>query len=187
MTGDDRGGLDLPRLETWKKRFRLTGDQKPTVQVQTTSRLETMTVTQEWRFNELQRVRFEEVKGRKSLPDRPWYTLAEANQRLATGTGRLLRAGAAGQLNCYVATDGLRGCWGGPEDADTTSARADISHLRLLPAACRDIEAYGSVNVTVLAHPTAQGKGARFHLREPLWVAPERLLLKHPLPPAGRY
>lgn len=176
------------RLAVWKKRFRITGDEKPRVQVQTTSRLETMTVTQEWRFRQLQRFRSEEPKRTGSRPaNRAWYTLAEACERLASTGDGLLRAAAAGEIACYVASDGLRGRWGAKGDADSRAGRAEVSHLRLTPDACREIATYGSANVTVLRHPTINNTGARFLLEEPLWVASERILLKHPLPAPGRH
>lgn len=179
-------GPGLSRLAVWKKRFRVMGDEKPTVQVQTTSRLETMTVTQEWRFRQLQRFRFDERK-RPVTANRAWYTLSEACERLASSGDGLLRAAQAGEIACYVASDGLRGRWGAQGDADSRAGRADVSHLRLTSDACREIATYGSANVTVLRHPTINNKGAQFLLEEPLWVAPERILLKHPLPVPGRH
>lgn len=177
----------LSRLAIWKKRF-LVGDEKSKVQVQTTSRLETMTVTQEWRFNQLQRLRSEQrSRPNAGLPSRAWYTLAEACERLAATGEQVLRAAQAGEIGCYVASEGLRGRWGAQGDADSRAGRADVSHLRLTPDTCREIAAYGSANVTVLRHPTINNKGAQFLLEEPLWVAPERVLLKHPLPVPGRH
>lgn len=179
--------MTLSRLSVWKKRFGIMADQKPTVQVQTTSRLETMTVTQEWRFKQLQRFRSEETWRRKEPASRAWYTLAEAGERLASTRDELLRAAAAGDIACYVSTDGLRGRWGAQgDDVDARAGRADVSHLRLTQDACREVAAYGSANVQVLRHPTIKNKGAQFLLEEPLWVAPERILLKHPLPVPGR-
>jgi hypothetical protein len=98
----------------------------------------------------------------------------------------LLRAAAGGAIACYVASDGLRGRWGAQDVTDSPTVRADVSHLRLTAEACRQIAGYGSANVTGLRHPTINNKAAQFLLAEPLWVAPERILLKHPLPPAGR-
>lgn len=179
-------GPTLSRLAEWKKRFRIMADEKPKVQVQTTSRLETMTVTQEWRFHQLQRFRSEEPARAKSGSVRKaWYTLAEAGERLASTGDGLLRAAANGEIACYIASDGLRGRWGTQDDPDSPAGRADVSHLRLTEDACREIAAYGSANVTVLSHPTINNKAARFQLAGPLWVAPERILLKHPLPRPG--
>jgi hypothetical protein len=177
----------LARLDVLKKRFRIMGDSKPKVQVQTTSRLETMTVTQEWRFKQLQRIRVEEHR-RKVPANRAWYTLTEACIRLVTTPDSLLRAAAEGKVTCYVASEGLRGRWG-PQDnaAGARASRADISHFRLTRAACREAAAHGGVNVTVLRHPTVNGQSAQFLLEEPLRVAPERILLKHPLPSPGTY
>lgn len=176
-------GSGSSRLAGWKKRFRIAGDEKPTVQVQTTSRLETMTVTQEWRFRQLQRFRSEgRTRTGPGAGNRAWYTLLEASERLAATGDGLLRAAAAGEIACYVSSDGLRGRWGAQGDPDTRAGRADVSHLRLAPDSCREIAAYGSANVTLLRHPTINNPGAQFLLEEPLWVAPERVLLKHPLP-----
>ena len=175
--------MTLSRLTDWKKRLRMA-EQKPRVQVQTTNRLETMTVTQEWRFRQLQRFRREE---HKELSNRAWYTLAEASARLAATRDELLRTAAAGGLACYVSSDGLRGRWGARDDGDSRAGRADVSHLRLPQETCREIVAYGSANVTALRHPTINNKGALFLLEEPLWVAPERILLKHPLRIPGRH
>lgn len=174
-------GPGSSRLAVWKKRLRIAGDQKTKVQVQTTSRLETMTVTQEWRFRQLQRSRYGDRSG-SGLANRAWYTLVEACERLASTGDGLLRAAAAGKIACYVSSDGLRGRWGAQGDADSRAGRAEVSHLRLTPDACREIATYGSANVTVLRHPTINNPGAQFLLEEALWVARERILLKHPLP-----
>jgi hypothetical protein len=63
------------------------------------------------------------------------------------------------------------------------------SHLALTPADCRQIAAYGSVNVHDLEYPAgpvpdgdAVFATARFILREPMWVDRARVVLKHPLP-----
>lgn len=173
----------MVRLDVLKKRFRIMGDSKPKVQVQTASCLETMTVTQEWRFKQLQRTRVEEHQ-RKVPASRPWYMLAEACNRLATTPDSLLRAAAEGDVTCYVASEGLRGCWGA-HAVGARASRADISHFRLTRAACREAAAHGGVEVTMLRHPTVNGKSAQFLLGAPLWVAYERVLLKHPLPAPG--
>lgn len=180
-------GTPLARLDILRRRFLIKGDNKPKVQVQTTSSLETMTVTQEWRFKQLQRIRVEEHQ-RKVPANRPWYTLAEACNRLATTPDSLLRAAAEGNVTCYVASEGLRGRWGAQDNATGARAsRADISYFRLTRAACRQAAVHGGVNVTELRHPTVNGKSAQFLLEEPLRVAPERILLKHPLPAPGTY
>lgn len=176
----------MSKIDTWKKRFRITGDSRPKVLVQTSSRLETMTVTQEWRFNQLQQIRAEERTGARARPPkRAWYTLQEASEQMAATADGLLCAAAAGSISCYVPTDGLRGRWGNQGDA--RPERAQVSHLRLTQDACRDIVAYGSANVSALRHPTINNAAAQFLLEEPLWVAPERILLKHPLPARGRF
>ncbi|HZD52872.1 MAG TPA: hypothetical protein VE175_07475, partial [Woeseiaceae bacterium] len=94
---------------------------------------------------------------------------------------------AEGNIACYVASNGLRGRWGAQGDAGAgaRAGRADVSHLRLTRAACREAAALGGVNVTALRHPTVNGGSAQFLLEEPLWVARERILLKHPLPAPG--
>jgi hypothetical protein len=181
-------GPGSSRLAVWKKRFRIMSDEKPTVQVQTTSRLETMTVTQEWRFRQLERSRSGERSPARSGPaSRAWYTLTEACQHLASTSEGLLRAAADGEIACYVASEGLRGRWGAEGDPASRVGRADVSHLRLTADACREVATYGSTNLTVLRHPTINNNGAQFLLEEPLWVAPERILLKHPLPAPGRH
>lgn len=169
----------MSRLKAWKKRLRILGDKKPTVQVQTTDQLETMTATQEQRFRQLQRVRVEE---HRRSANRPWYTLADACNRLATTPDSLLQAAAEGSITCYVASNGLLGRWDAGGDSGGRAGHADVSHLRLTRAACREAATDGGVEVTVLCHPTANVRGARFLLDKPLWVAPERILLKHPLP-----
>jgi hypothetical protein len=62
-------------------------------------------------------------------------------------------------------------------------------YLALTPADCRQIAAYGSVNVYDLEYPADSipdgdtiSTAARFILREPMWVDRARIVLKDPLP-----
>jgi hypothetical protein len=164
------------------------GDSRPRERVLANQKYEVMTSTQACRFKHLERIRFRERKSAENnAGDLPYYPLSEAARRLSTGAERLLLMAAAGKLDCYVSTDGLRGEWrldGNQANAHLKTPRdlPETGALALQVTECRDIEAYGSVNVSEFELRLPNGVRATFCLNEPLWVDPERLLLKHPLP-----
>jgi hypothetical protein len=103
----------------------------------------------------------------------------------------MLLSAAANDLQCFVLTAGLRGRWhvSGQEDPITSTAIEMPQYLALAAADCRDMESNGSVNVSELEYPSGAGladgrpiEQLRFRLLEPLWVDPQRTVLRHPLP-----
>jgi hypothetical protein len=105
----------------------------------------------------------------------------------------MLLSAAVNDLKCFVLAADLRGRWHvagqGNTGRPSTTAVEMPQYLALTPADCRGIELNGSVNVTELEYPSgsrpAGGSPAeqlRFRLLQPLWVDPERIVLRHPLP-----
>ena len=170
----------MSRIDALMKRFRHIAQAKAHERVLTrTSKLEVMTSTQAVRFRQLKGLREGAAKGPKGEQAKPHYPLPEASRRLGLPVNRLLQAAAAGKLTCYVLAAHLRGSW-----ADDTPAGDRLPpYLMLKPDDCRDIETWGSVNVHELVHPGETGQ-LHFRLQEPLWVDPQGVVLKHPLPDA---
>ncbi|MEX2496663.1 MAG: hypothetical protein WD448_11270 [Woeseia sp.] len=181
----------MSTLNTWMKRFRSMGQYKPREHVLMRDRFEVLTSTQACRFKELQHIHL----GRQgNVPkDLPHYALSEASARLNLSVDRILLSAAAGDLECYVLAAQLRGQWriGGRDALELHHTEAFVMprYLALKAVDCREIEAYGSANVFELEYPATSdssisefGERTRFQLLEPLWVDPERIVLRHPLP-----
>jgi hypothetical protein len=158
--------------------------------IQTVSGSETMTSTQACRFRELQTPPFEGKGNRHKL--KPHYSLKEAARLLKSEGDEILMSAAVGRLQCFVRSEGLRGHWrttGHGEPRLPAEPAAMPRYLALTPADCRQIAAYGSVNVYDLEYPADSipdgdtvSTAARFILREPMWVDRARIVLKDPLP-----
>lgn len=182
----------MSRFDTWVKRFRTLGEHKPYERVLTHGKYEVLTSTQACRFKQLQRFRI----GRKETnryAAKPHYPLPEACVQLGTTVREMLLSAAVNDLKCFVLAADLRGRWHvagqGNTGRPSTTAVEMPQYLALTPADCRGIELNGSVNVTELEYPSgsrpAGGSPAeqlRFRLLQPLWVDPERIVLRHPLP-----
>jgi hypothetical protein len=167
------------------------GEVKSYERIRTGGGSETMTSTQACRFRELQNTRFES-KGNRRKAKSHYYSLKEAARLLKSEVDEILMSAAVGRLQCFVTSEGLRGHWrttGHGEPRLPAEPAAMPEYLALTPADCRQIAAYGSVNVYDLEYPAAPvpdgdavSTAARFILREPLWVDRARIVLKHPLP-----
>jgi hypothetical protein len=176
----------MSRIDTLMTRFRRIAQSKSHEHVLTrTSKLEVMTSTQAVRFRQLKGLRTGATKKSENEQAKSAYSLPEACERLGLPVNRLLQAAAAGKLTCYVLSRNLRGSWSRPWPADPQLPQ----YLALQPQDCRDIETWGSVNVHELLHPGETGRAGgqagdlpRFRLREPLWLDPDGVVLKHPLP-----
>jgi hypothetical protein len=181
----------VARFDTWVKRFRTLGEQKPRERVLTYTKYENLTVTQAWRFKQLQRFRI----GRREKPRfavKPHYPLPEACTQLGTTVSDMLRLAASKDLECFVLSAGLRGHWCVPGQGDVGDPAATVElppYLALTAADCGEIQLNGSANVTELERPSSSvppnersARHSRFRLGEPLWVNPERIVLRHPLP-----
>lgn len=166
------------------------GDLKSYERIQTGSGSETMTSTQACRFRELQSTPIERKGKRRKV--KAHYSLKEAARFLRSEVDDILMSAADGRLQCFVKSEGLRGHWrttGHGEPTLPAEPAAVPKYLALSPADCRQIAAYGSVNVYDLEYPSgsvpddgAVATAARFILREPIWVDKARIVLKHPLP-----
>jgi hypothetical protein len=182
----------VSRFDTWVKRFRTLGEHKTHERVLTHDKYEILTSTQACRFKQLQGMRIgRKETARAAAPAKPHYPLPEACARLDTTVSEMLLSAAANDFRCFVLAAGLRGRWqvSGPEDSAPSTAIRMPQYLALTPADCRDIESNGSVNVSEFEYPsdgspTHGGPRAqlRFRLVEPLWVDPQRIVLRHPLP-----
>ena len=180
----------MAKFDILLKRLRNMGEGKEYERIQTVNGCETMTVTQACRFKELQHTRFGGKGNRRKA--KAHYSLKEAARLLRSEVDDILLAAAAGRLQCFVTSAGLRGQWcptGHGEPRLPKEPAAMPKYLALTPADCRQIAAYGSVNVYDLEYPVgsvpdggALSTAARFILREPMWVDRARIVLKHPLP-----
>lgn len=166
--------------ENWMQRLRDLGRQKPVEEVQITGRYEKMTSTQACRYQELSNLRLAAAQRRRAapLPDKPYYSLAEAGTRLSMSEQRLLERAGRGDVRCYTNVAGLEGKWQPAPPANGTNR---AQWLAVPVDACRDIASYGSANVAVL-ELRAEHETAKYELDELLWVDSGRLALKHPLP-----
>jgi hypothetical protein len=172
------------------KRLRNIGELKSRERIQTGSGSETMTSTQACRFRELQHTRLESKDNRRKVKSH--YSLKEAARLLRSEVDEILMSAAAAKLQCFVRSEGLRGHWrttGHGEPRLPAEPAAMPRYLALSPPDCRQIAAYGSVNVYDLEFPADSvpdgdtvSTAARFILREPMWVDRARIVLKHPLP-----
>ncbi|MEX2124837.1 MAG: hypothetical protein WD795_13160 [Woeseia sp.] len=180
----------MARFDTLLKRLRNMGEVKSYERIQTVDGCETMTSTQACRFRELQNTCFE-GKG-NSRKVKSHYSLKEAARLLRSEVDDILLSAALGRLQCFVMSAGLRGHWrttGHGEPRLPAEPDAIPKYLALSPADCRQIAAYGSVNVHDLEYPAGSvpdggtvSTAAYFVLREPMWVDRKRIVLKHPLP-----
>jgi hypothetical protein len=149
-----------------------------------------MTPTQACRFRELQDTRFERKGNRRRVKSH--YSRKEAARILRSEVDDILMSAAAGRLQCFVNSEGLRGHWrtaGQAEPRLPAQATEMPRYLALSPADCCQLAAYGSVNVHDLEYPAGSipdgdtvSTAARFILREPMWVDRTHIVLKHPLP-----
>jgi hypothetical protein len=184
------GMRTVVRFETLLKRLRNMGELKSYERIDTVNGSETMTATQACRFRELESTRPERRRKRSQV--KPHYSLKEAARRLKTDVNDILQAAAGGRLQCFVMAKDLRGHWeptGKGEPRLPAGPAAMPEYLALSPADCRQIAAYGSVNVHDLEYPAAPvtegdviSAPARFVLREAMWVDKAQIVLQHPLP-----
>ncbi len=178
----------VTRLNQWIKKVRALGRPKPKHRVLVADKHETLTGTQAVRFDELGRLRRKNGANPQAPGRKSHYSLQEACERMQSNKETLLRMAASGLLNCYVSAKGLKGCWQGVGSHGSASAtpseRPTTRYLALSIESCRDIEAHRSTNVSILEHRHADGRKTFFHLQEPLWIDPDKLLLLDPLPSA---
>lgn len=182
----------MSRFDIWVKRFRTLGEHKTHERVLTHDKYEILTSTQACRFRQLQGSRIgRKETGRNAPAVKPHYPLPEASVQLGTTVGEMLLSAAANDIQCFVLAAGLRGRWriAGQDDSAPSTAIELPQYLALTAADCRDIESNGSVNVSELQYPSVSGSAEgrpteqlRFRLLEPLWVDPQRIVLRHPLP-----
>lgn len=168
----------MPKIDEWVKRIRVISKGKTLEEVRAFDRKVVMTTTQAWRFRELQAGGFPtHPDAQPEAPDKAWYSIEEACERLGCSEDELLVDAGEGRIACYVATDRLRGSWeaGHPPPAPVPACLA-------LPAACcRAIRSYGSANVGELEYRGAS-RTILFTLAEAQWIDRGALRFAHPLP-----
>lgn len=177
-------------FDSWLRRLRREPE-KVRERVLTSEKVEFLTSTQACRFKELQHLH---SAGKKAAAKAsPHCSLAEAARDLNLSTDELLLSAAAGDIECSLPGEALRGDWHLSARASSEPAPALPGkmppYLALKPEDCRDIAAYGSVNILELYYPALPGDTDRkcatrpcFRLTEPLWIDPDRIVLTHPLP-----
>jgi len=152
---------------------------KPLERVQAFNREVVMTNTQAWRFRELQAGGFPERPPEPApLPDKPWYGMEEAAERLGQGVDDLLEAASRGVITCFVDSTHLKGRWEGL----ASEPKRHPERLMLSVEDCSTVRSLGSANVAHLELRKGRQTLGRYRLAETQFVDPARLLLKHPLP-----
>ncbi len=196
----------MSKIAQWKKI--LGHAEKEKVQVKVGPRVEELTVTQSYRFNQLSK-RWEEEPAPVENPfEQSRYTLAEAAFRMLQSETRILEKAASGSLVVYINASGLQGCWQretSAGDAARTSPQTLISgYLALTAESCRALLQGPGTTLAVLEYrrppdPAAAdfdasqaaaldawGTGRKlFCLTEPLYVDRKNVVLMAPLPGSG--
>lgn len=170
----------MPSIDDLMKRMRVLAKSKPTREVLANGKVEVMTTTQAYRFNELQELGYADDLP-PDLPKKAVYELHEAAVRLQVDTPELLELAAAGKIRCYISASGLAGTWD-PAAGTPDVAGSPPGFLALPAAACAEIHEFGSANVTELLHLRPDGAACTYRLATTQWVDAQRLLMLHPLP-----
>ncbi|MEO1245634.1 MAG: hypothetical protein AAFX56_08100 [Pseudomonadota bacterium] len=178
---------------------------KPTVAVRVGRKVEELTDTQAYRFDELTQANARTPQPANDNPfEQARYSLQDAAFRLLLSEEDLLRQAASGKSVLYINAAGLRGRWqrlGGNGKPLESSERALCSgYLALAVSSCEDLALNGSTSAAALELPehvdparldldvkavqelSAWGKQQkRFHLCEPECVRRDRIVLLAPL------
>jgi len=167
------------KIDQLVQRVRAMSKGKTLQRVQAFNREVVMTATQAWRFRELQAGGFPERPPEPApAPDKPWYSVAEAAERLGDSVDDLLDAAARGNITCFVDSTRLKGRWEGL----ASEPKKHPERLMLSVEDCGQVRSLGSANVDCLELRRGRQTLGRYRLAETQFVAPSRLLLKHPLP-----
>lgn len=192
----------MPKIAQWKKI--LGHAEKEKVRVSVGPKVEEMTVTQSYRFDQLSKTWKAESVPVENPLEQSRYTLTEAAFRLQQDETRILEKAVAGAVLVYVNAAGLQGYWRRgvtADDASQTSLQTLVSgYLALTAQSCRGLLTGGGAKVSILeflcpqdrtasdfdpqqlAALEAWGDGRKFFcLPEPLYVEPENLVLMAPL------
>ncbi|MCG8369728.1 MAG: hypothetical protein MJA32_04340 [Proteobacteria bacterium] len=194
----------MSRSVQWRKIFGFS--KKPTVKVRLGDRLEKLTDTQAYRFEELNQ---KNTGGRPAESRNPFeasrYSLEDAAFRLMVGDEAILQMAASGSVDLYTSVAGLVGCWrqeaidGSVVDSPEVTLRS--GYLALTLDGCRDLARRGQARVsrfefkrlpdpsvteldgeTLAVLSTWDGDEVSFVAREPRTVEQDDTVLLAPLP-----
>lgn len=172
-------GIGVLKIDQLVQRVRAMSKGKPLERVQAFNREVVMTNTQAWRFRELQAGGFPERPPEPAPPpDKPWYGILEASERVGRSVDDLLEAAARGTLTCFVDSTRLQGRWEGLD----SEPKKHPERLMLSIEDCGTVRSLGSANVEVLELRRDKRTLGRYRLAETQFVDPARMLLRHPLP-----
>lgn len=178
------------------------------VQVKVGPKVEEMTATQSYRFDQLSKTWKAESTPVENPFEQVRYNLTEAGFRMSQNETGVLQKAAEGTLVAYVNAGGLQGCWqreSAAGETRRTSLQTLVSgYLALTAASCAELLENVATTVSVLEFlcppdPTradfdprqfaaldAWGDGRKFfHLGEPLRVEREHVVVIAPLPGGG--
>ncbi len=187
----------------WKKIFGYT--KKPTVKVRLGDRLEKLTDTQAYRFEELNQKNTEERPTESRNPfEESRYSLEDAAFRRMVGEEAILEMAASGSIDLYTSVAGLAGCWrreaidGSVIDSPEVTLRS--GYLALTLDGCRDLATHGRTHAssfefkrlpdpsvtdldraTLAVLSTWDDSERSFVAREPKWVDKDDIVLLAPL------
>ena len=196
----------MSKIGQWKKILGHTEKEK--VQVKVGPRVEELTVTQSYRFDQLSERRKAEPEPVENPFEQSRYTLAEASFRMLQSETQILEKAASGALTVYVNAAGLQGYWRrevSASEVSQTPPQTFISgYLALTAESCRALLDSAGTTLAVLEYrrppePAAAnieavqaaaletwGSGRkRFCLTEPLYVDRKNVVLMAPLPGGG--
>lgn len=99
----------MVRFDALLKRLRITGEARPYERIPTVDGCKTMVPTQACRFRELQSTRARFERKSNKLKAKAHYSLIDAARLLRSDVDEILVSAAAGRLQCFVISAGLRG------------------------------------------------------------------------------
>lgn len=193
----------MSRAAQWKKILGYT--KKPTVQVRVGERLEHLTDTQAYRFEDLTQRKAENQAGASDNPfEQSRYSLDEAAFRLMTSGESILQTAAAGSIDLFAGVAGLTGRWRHQADKrsamDSPEFTLRSGYLALTTSACEELAVQSGTRVSTfrfpeLPDPSATGLDDEtlgvlstwrdnetwFLAREPHWVDRDSIVLLAPL------
>ena len=192
----------MSRAAQWKKILGYT--KKPSVQVRVGERLEHLTDTQAYRYENLVR---RNGGGQPRASGNPFeqsrYPLGDAAFRLMISEEAILQKAAAGSLYLFTSVAGVTGHWrrqvhGSSVDSPEQTLRS--GYLALTTNACRELVAQGGTNVSTFLYPELPDPSATglddeilgvlstwrhdkkwFLAREPQWADRDSVVLLAPL------
>lgn len=146
----------------WKQ---LLGGSKKTVPVRMGGTVESMTVTQAHRFDELSHRQQNAASRSDSNPfEGKRYSISDAAFRLMTSESRILDLAASGSIALFADVGGLSGRWMREDDSHgvlySPAMTLDAGYLAIPSAECTELISRGQVEASVFELPRLTDPGA---------------------------